>query len=129
MPTTPTGSSDRSPQGVNKITRKTSESDRQMSLTPANSKSVSLKGQSTTDFDHQRWLFESKGKYGIGNACWQDDGNVDKKEGTTFANFMDKPWKPLTRKTLVPASVLSPYRLGGIIGGLSELVTGQNWAY
>lgn len=114
MATTPSGSSDRSPQGAKKITRRTSsgrddESDRQMSLMSANNKSMLLKNQ-PTDFDHQRWLFESKGKYGIGNACWQDEDKLDSKSGTTFADFMDKPWKPLTRKTLVPASVLSPYR-------------------
>ncbi|KAF5820170.1 putative 1,4-beta-D-xylan synthase [Helianthus annuus] len=89
-----------SPKGVKKATRRNSnESDRQVSLLTSNSK---------TDFDQQRWLFESKGKYGIGNACWQDDDNKDPK---SFAEFMDKPWKPLTRKTSVPASVLSPYRV------------------
>ncbi|KAJ0787653.1 putative 1,4-beta-D-xylan synthase [Helianthus annuus] len=92
-----------SPKGVKKATRRNSnESDRQVSLLTSNSK---------TDFDQQRWLFESKGKYGIGNACWQDDDNKDPK---SFAEFMDKPWKPLTRKTSVPASVLSPYRLGAL---------------
>lgn len=117
MATSPSGSSDRSP--VKRITRRTSmgrpvdddEADRQMSLMTASHKTVSLKHQ-PTDFDHQRWLFESKGRYGIGNACWQDDDkNIDPKAGKTFADFMDKPWKPLTRKTQVPASVLSPYRV------------------
>ena len=112
MATNPSGSA--APQG-GKTTRRGSrdtdnhESDRQMSLTTSNSKSMSLRNQ-PTDFDHQRWLFESKGRYGIGNAYWQDEDNVNRETGTSLADFADKPWKPLTRKTPVPASVLSPYR-------------------
>ncbi|XP_024985272.1 cellulose synthase-like protein D1 [Cynara cardunculus var. scolymus] len=113
MATNPSGSG--APQG-GKVTRKTPrdadnhESNRQMSLTTSNSKSMALRNQ-PTDFDHQRWLFESKGRYGIGNAYWQDDDNVDRETGTSLADFVDKPWKPLTRKTPVPPSVLSPYRV------------------
>ncbi|GJZ57224.1 cellulose synthase-like protein D1 [Tanacetum coccineum] len=69
---------------MKKVTRRTSsgqhsvsddESDRQIALLSANNKSMLVKNQST-DFDHQRWLFESKGRYGIGNACWQDDDKI-----------------------------------------------------
>nr|XP_043625614.1 cellulose synthase-like protein D1 isoform X2 [Erigeron canadensis] len=113
MASSSSGSSDRSPG--KRITRRTSSGradDEQMSsiLMSANNKSMQLKNQ-PTDFDHQRWLFESKGRYGIGNACWHDDDKPDLRSGTSFADFMDKPWKPLTRKTVVPASILSPYRL------------------
>lgn len=84
--------------------------DRRMSVMKHNNKSMLLRSQ-TSDFDHNRWLFESKGKYGIGNAYWShDDDSYDNDTGTSMADFMDKPWKPLTRKVQVPASVLSPYR-------------------
>ncbi|KAA0049163.1 cellulose synthase-like protein D1 [Cucumis melo var. makuwa] len=89
--------------------------DRRMSVMKSsnnNNKSMLLRSQ-TSDFDHNRWLFESKGKYGIGNAYWQD-GEQDHgyvSEGMSMADFMDKPWRPLTRKIKVPPAVLSPYRL------------------
>lgn len=75
-----------------------------------NNKSMLLRSQ-TTDFDHNRWLFESKGKYGIGNAYWPpEEDEYANENGVSPADFLDKPWKPLTRKIHVPASVLSPYR-------------------
>ncbi|XWS13464.1 hypothetical protein CRYUN_Cryun36dG0039400 [Craigia yunnanensis] len=87
--------------------------DRRMSvIKSANNKSMLLSSQ-TGDFDHNRWLFESKARNGIGNAFWQEDD--DNQYGTdgrvTMSDFMDKPWKPLTRKVKVPPSILSPYRL------------------
>ncbi|GFY82587.1 cellulose synthase-like D1 [Actinidia rufa] len=48
--------------------------DRRMSVMRTNNKSMLLRSQ-TGDFDHNRWLFETKGKYGIGNAFWQEDEN------------------------------------------------------
>ena len=66
------------------------------------------------EFDHNKWLFESKGTYGVGNAYLnQDDGygdgNDDKfREG--MLESMDKPWKPLSRTFPIPASIISPYR-------------------
>lgn len=82
--------------------------DRRLSVMKSNNKSMLLRSQ-TGDFDHNRWLFESKGKYGIGNAFWPDD--LDNGEGgVSMSDFLDKPWKPLTRKVKVPAKVLSPYR-------------------
>ncbi|CAN4095954.1 unnamed protein product [Withania somnifera] len=66
----------------------------------------------TQDFDHNRWLFESKGIYGIGNAFWQqDEDSYDHDTGMSMSDFMDKPWKPLARKRKVPAAIISPYRL------------------
>ncbi|XP_047317683.1 cellulose synthase-like protein D3 [Impatiens glandulifera] len=68
----------------------------------------------TGDFDHNRWLFETRGTYGYGNAIWpsgeginngKDDDAVEPKE------LMNKPWRPLTRKLKIPAAILSPYRL------------------
>ncbi|KAH7657833.1 Cellulose synthase protein [Dioscorea alata] len=75
-------------------------------------KSMLLRSQ-TGDFDHNRWLFETKGTYGIGNAFWpQDNGNfAEEGDGVCMTDFLDKPWKPLTRKVRIPAGILSPYRL------------------
>lgn len=86
--------------------------DRRMSvMQSSNNKSMLLRSQ-TSDFDHNRWLFESKGKYGIGNAYWQDEDQEQGygTEGMSMSDFMDKPWRPLTRKVKVPPGVLSPYR-------------------
>lgn len=63
----------------------------------------------TGDFDHNRWLFETRGTYGYGNAYNSKDGYDDEDEGGLI-NTMDKPWKPLTRKTPIPAAIISPYR-------------------
>ncbi|CAM8949849.1 unnamed protein product [Rhodiola kirilowii] len=88
--------------------------DRRMSVTNrSTNKSILLRSQ-TADFDHNRWLFDTKGKYGIGNAFWSpEEGGGDYEHGPemSMSDFMDKPWKPLTRKIKVPQKVLSPYRL------------------
>ncbi|KAK4492612.1 hypothetical protein RD792_003430 [Penstemon davidsonii] len=69
------------------------------------------------EFDHTRWLFETKGTYGYGNALWP-------KEGYEFGRGTDryeKPPdfsarnKPLTRKIGISAAIISPYRLLMII--------------
>ncbi|KAF7147827.1 hypothetical protein RHSIM_Rhsim03G0221700 [Rhododendron simsii] len=76
-------------------------------------KSVLVRSQ-TADFDQNRWLFETKGTYGYGNAIWpkgegletgKDDDVVEPLE------LMNKPWRPLTRKLKIPAAIISPYRL------------------
>ncbi|KAM6565452.1 cellulose synthase-like protein D1 [Cannabis sativa] len=74
-----------------------------------NNKSMLVRTQ-TGDFDHNRWLFETKGKYGIGNAYWSEEEETYESD-VSMSDFMDKPWKPLTRKVKVPGGVLSPYRL------------------
>lgn len=85
--------------------------DRRISvMKSSNNKSMLLRSQ-TADFDHNRWLFETKGKYGIGNAFWSEDEDTYGMDGgMSMSDFMDKPWKPLTRKLSVPAGILSPYR-------------------
>lgn len=82
------------------------------SMSVMKSSNMSLIRSQTGDFDHNRWLFETSGTYGIGNAFWQppDGGYNDEDEGVTRFDFMDKPWKPLTRKVKVSAAVMSPYR-------------------
>ncbi|KAL5200269.1 hypothetical protein ABZP36_021472 [Zizania latifolia] len=89
---------------------------------PSNSKSLLPRTQ-TGDFDHNRWLFETKGTYGIGNAYWPQDNaayaNVDDVGGgrgggggaVKMEDLVDKPWKPLSRKVPIPPGILSPYRL------------------
>ncbi|KAK6145852.1 hypothetical protein DH2020_019721 [Rehmannia glutinosa] len=84
--------------------------DRRMSVIKNNDKSMLLRSH-TQDFDHNRWLFESKGKYGIGNAFWQNDDSFDHDTGMSMQDFIDKPWKPLTRKIQVSPGVISPYRV------------------
>lgn len=84
--------------------------DRRMSVMNSN-KSMLMRVQ-TGDFDHNRWLFETKGTYGMGNAFWPKDDMAydEEEEPMTMSDFLEKPWKPLTRKVQVPPSILSPYR-------------------
>lgn len=69
----------------------------------------SLTRSPTGEWDHNRWLFETKGTYGYGNAIWPAEGTGDEGNGqqTVLSN---KPWRPLTRKLKIPAAILSPYR-------------------
>ena len=70
----------------------------------------SILGRSQTgDFDPNRWLYETKGTYGYGNAIWPPDNGGD--GGTANSDLARKPWRPLTRKLKISAAVLSPYRL------------------
>uniref|UniRef100_A0A453QDX3 Cellulose synthase RING-type zinc finger domain-containing protein n=1 Tax=Aegilops tauschii subsp. strangulata TaxID=200361 RepID=A0A453QDX3_AEGTS len=74
----------------------------------------------TGDWDHNRWLFETKGTYGYGNAIWPKENDADNGNGGSGgglggtdgqpAEFTSKPWRPLTRKLKIPAGILSPYR-------------------
>ncbi|KAG6534446.1 hypothetical protein ZIOFF_008332 [Zingiber officinale] len=87
--------------------------DRRVSVMKSpNNKSMLLRSQ-TSDFDHNRWLFETKGTYGIGNAFWSKDEVEYDEEGEPMrmTDFLEKPWKPLTRKVQVSPGILSPYRL------------------
>ncbi|XP_020598308.1 cellulose synthase-like protein D5 [Phalaenopsis equestris] len=75
----------------------------------------SVKGPA--DFDHNRWLFETKGTYGYGNAVWPKDGNGDGGGAGGFKGFEEPPnfsarnRRPLTRKVCVSQAIISPYRL------------------
>ncbi|KAF7127605.1 hypothetical protein RHSIM_Rhsim11G0198900 [Rhododendron simsii] len=74
-----------------------------------------MKRNQTGEFDHNKWLFETKGTYGYGNAYWPqddmygDDGNDGFQGGMIESN--DKPWKPLSRRIPIPQGIISPYRL------------------
>ncbi|KAB2598909.1 cellulose synthase-like protein D3 [Pyrus ussuriensis x Pyrus communis] len=89
-----------------------SRNERRLSLMKS-TKSVLMRSQ-TGDFDHNRWLFETKGTYGYGNAIWPKEGgfgNDKEDEVVDRTELLNKPWRPLTRKLKIPAAVLSPYRL------------------
>ncbi|XP_038692206.1 cellulose synthase-like protein D4 [Tripterygium wilfordii] len=89
-----------------------------------------MKRNQNGEFDHNRWLFETKGTYGYGNAFWpQDDMYGDDGDEGLHGGMMDntdKPWKPLSRKTPIPAGIISPYRLL-IAVRLVVLVFFLNW--
>lgn len=75
----------------------------------------SFKNQ-TGDFDHTRWLFETKGTYGYGNAVWPKDGYGIGSGGNSGNGYEQPPEfgerskRPLTRKVSVSAAIISPYR-------------------
>ncbi|CAN1187814.1 Cellulose synthase-like protein D3 [Linum perenne] len=87
--------------------------ERRLSLMKS-TKSVLMRSQ-TGEFDHNRWLFETKGTYGYGNAIWSNDGGFGDGKGDDDVgerkDLMTKPWRPLTRKLKIPAAIISPYRL------------------
>ncbi|KAF6153328.1 hypothetical protein GIB67_003518 [Kingdonia uniflora] len=88
------------------------KTDRRMSVMKPD-KSLLMRSQ-TGEFDHNRWLFETQGTYGYGNAYWpQDDYGDERDDGLQgrMAETLDKPWKPLSRKIPIPAAIISPYRL------------------
>uniref|UniRef100_A0A0D9XMX4 Cellulose synthase-like protein D3 n=1 Tax=Leersia perrieri TaxID=77586 RepID=A0A0D9XMX4_9ORYZ len=86
--------------------------ERRMSLVKQSAAAAGANGES---FDHNRWLFETKGTYGYGNAIWPEDGaGADADDGPMAGHpkeLMSKPWRPLTRKLRIQAAVISPYRL------------------
>ncbi|KAL3837962.1 hypothetical protein ACJIZ3_022553 [Penstemon smallii] len=89
-----------------------SKPERRLSLMKS-TKSVLMRSQ-TGDFDQNRWLFETKGTYGYGNAIWPKEGSFEKGKDDDMVGpteFVTKPWRPLTRKLKIPAAIISPYRL------------------
>jgi hypothetical protein len=73
-----------------------------------------MKANHSRELDHNQWLFETKGTYGVGSAFWPEDDTYVGDEDDGFKGgameSMDKPWKPLSRKLPIPASIISPYR-------------------
>ena len=70
-----------------------------------------------SDFDHDRWLYQTKGTYGYGNAVWPKDdtyseagGTEMPSLGTAMPEFKDKARRPLSRKITISSGILSPYR-------------------
>lgn len=92
------------PSGMSKL-------ERRLSLMKS-TKSMLMRNQ-TGDFDHNRWLFETKGTYGYGNAIWPKEGGFDNGKDDHVvepSELVSKPWRPLTRKLKIPAAIISPYR-------------------
>jgi hypothetical protein len=96
-------------RGGNGRSNDNSKTERGMSIMKSNNRSILSRSQ-TGDFDHNRWLFETKGTYGVGNAYWSDQDKYGQDSELSKSDFLDKPWKPLSRKIRVPAAILSPYR-------------------
>jgi hypothetical protein len=76
-----------------------------------------LMGKHTSEFDHARWLFESKGTYGYGNAVWPKDSGFigGGAAGSAAGNaappdFGNSRRQPLSRKKGISAGIISPYR-------------------
>ncbi|XP_021851728.1 cellulose synthase-like protein D3 isoform X1 [Spinacia oleracea] len=98
-----------------------SKQDRRMSLMKSTKSGYMRSQTGGAEFDHNRWLFETKGTYGYGNAIWPKEGGYenggggggggDGDGGYEPSEFLNKPWRPLTRKLRIPAAVISPYRL------------------
>nr|KYP46562.1 Cellulose synthase-like protein D4 [Cajanus cajan] len=78
-----------------------------------NSNMSVMKRNQNGEFDHNKWLFETQGTYGVGNAYWPQDDMYDDGEEPLPGGMLDpeKPWKPLSRITPIPSGIMSPYRL------------------
>ncbi|KAJ0914685.1 putative 1,4-beta-D-xylan synthase [Helianthus annuus] len=106
------------PSNFSKMERRlSSKMERRLSMMKS-TKSAMVRSQ-TGEFDHNRWLFETNGTYGYGNAFWpKDEGISEDGTGVTPAEqleLLNKPWRPLTRKLKIPAAIISPYRLLALI--------------
>jgi hypothetical protein len=70
--------------------------------------------QSSADFDHARWLYQTKGSYGYGNALWPTEdtynGGGDNPDLGIPPNFKGQIRRPLSRKFAISAKILTPYR-------------------
>ncbi|BBN12986.1 cellulose synthase-like protein [Marchantia polymorpha subsp. ruderalis] len=96
--------------------------ERRLSLLKTNKPPLLMSQQHQTggdSFDHARWLYETKGTYGYGNAVWPKDdsymgggdgGGGNGMGGAPPPSFNDKNRRPLTRKLAIAAGVISPYR-------------------
>lgn len=95
-----------------------SKQERGMSLMKSTKSGYMRSQTGGAEFDHNRWLFETKGTYGYGNAIWPKEGGYgnggggggDDDEVHEPTEFLNKPWRPLTRKLKIPAAIISPYR-------------------
>eukprot|EP00249_Psilotum_nudum_P020864 c27878_g5_i1 orf=196-3198(+) len=93
------------------------------------SKRPLLMSNKMSEFDHARWLYETKGTYGYGNALWPKDGVYVGSGGVNGGGppaFNERSRRPLSRKTKISASILSPYRLLAFVR-LAALVLFLMW--
>jgi hypothetical protein len=107
--------------------------ERRLSLLKTNKPGMMSTG-SSADLDHARWLYQTKGTYGYGNAVWPGEDGYDGGNGNGLPNmghlpeFQDKVRKPLTRKVSISHSVLSPYRLVKF-AKISSHCTNWGWVF
>ncbi|KAL3690940.1 hypothetical protein R1sor_004591 [Riccia sorocarpa] len=96
-----------------------SKMERRLSLLRSTKPSLLMSQQHRTSgesFDHARWLYETKGTYGYGNAVWPKDDSYLGADGGGGGmrgpppSFNEKARRPLCRKVQVPAGIISPYR-------------------
>lgn len=90
-----------------------SKLEKRLSMLKSPSPRSTLMKSQTAEFDQNRWLFESKGTYGYGNAMWPKEGASEDGENENAgesSQLLSKPWRPLTRKLPIKAAILSPYR-------------------
>eukprot|EP01018_Ginkgo_biloba_P032303 Gb_10544 [translate_table: standard] len=89
-----------------------SKLERHLSLVKS-TKAPLKKSNQASKFDHTRWLYETKGTYGYGNAVWLKEGYAG--EGFIGSmnppNFGERSRRPLSRKARISATILIPYRL------------------
>ncbi|MCO5565207.1 hypothetical protein L7F22_018880 [Adiantum nelumboides] len=86
--------------------------DRRLSVMKS-TKSQMLMSANSLEFDHDHWLYETKGTYGYGNALKRQQGSYDGSEGfeDAFIEFKEKMSRPLAREVKIRATILGPYRL------------------
>ncbi|CAM6127085.1 unnamed protein product [Calypogeia fissa] len=97
--------------------------ERRLSLVKNPKRLMSQVHQTAGDsFDHARWLYETKGTYGYGNAVWPKDDSYLGGSGAGGGagigmagsgvppQFNDKSRRPLSRKVPIAAGIISPYR-------------------
>ncbi|MCO5556333.1 hypothetical protein L7F22_009881 [Adiantum nelumboides] len=70
-----------------------------------------LMGKHVSEFDHERWLFETKGTYGYGYALWPKDGAYLKGGGSAPRDFDKGRRRPLSHKKSISTGIISPYRI------------------
>ncbi|KAJ0970865.1 hypothetical protein J5N97_018824 [Dioscorea zingiberensis] len=91
---------------------------RRLSVVRSGKKTLARSITQTRDFDHNRWLFETNGTYGYGNAIWPNEKDGDRKDRSGIGHaseLSNKPWRPLTRKIKVSSGIMSPYRFCVIV--------------
>ncbi|KAH9306381.1 hypothetical protein KI387_010785, partial [Taxus chinensis] len=89
-----------------------SKPERRLSLVRS-MKGALRKSSKGPEFDHNQWLYETKGTYGYGNALWPKEGYAGEELNGSMnpPNFGERSRRPMSRKALISTGILSPYRL------------------
>ncbi|KAI5062289.1 hypothetical protein GOP47_0022828 [Adiantum capillus-veneris] len=70
------------------------------------------------EFDYARWLYETKGTYGYGNA-FKTRYTEEEGFGSMCEDFTEKSSRPLAREKKICTAIISPYRLMVLIRVIS----------